>query len=186
MHRRSKSIIAAASVAAGVSALGISAAGANEGQGRGDLAVGSAVMAAPTPAGPGSDRLTVNARSRPAGLDPRGYVIAQGDYLPGLPPGPFRVSGAVTCLHVEGNQASIKYSFDQASGSAAALKGGGIEVFVQQNAGGVKDEAAAGPPQGPGAFQANASMCDPPNAAPYYPIESGHYTVRDDDGAVNP
>ena len=101
----------------------------------------------------------------------------------GAPGGEFEVQGPVTCLRVAGNKAAIKYRFDQASGSAAPFKGGGVEVFVEDNGksrdGHPVDANAAGSPQAAGEFDAAATQCDDPNLAPYDTVESGDYTVKD-------
>ena len=62
--------------------------------------------------------------------------------------GAFRVSGPVTCVRVEGNEASIKYRFRHASGSAAAFKGGGVEVFIKDSGHGRHGKPADENPQG--------------------------------------
>jgi hypothetical protein len=99
--------------------------------------------------------------------------------------GAFRVSGPVTCLRVEGNEASIKYRFRHASGSAAPFKGGGVEVFIKDNGHGrhgrPADENAFTAPQVKATFNANAKTCDDPATATYSPVRSGRYTVRDRD-----
>jgi hypothetical protein len=149
--------------------------------GPGNFAVGSAVNQFPTPAGPGSARLSVSAHRDASGLNPRGHVRAHG--TTGLPNGEFKVAGAVTCLRVDGNKAAIKYRFDQAEGSAAPFKGGGVEVFVEDNGqprhGQPVDANAFRPPQPAGVFQTTASQCDDPNTATYDTVTSGDYTVRD-------
>ena len=141
-----------------------------------DRVDGSATNQYPSPAGPGTSRLTIQARTDKSGF-PSGLVTGEGTTT-GTPEGAFRVSGAVTCVRVSGNRASIKYRFDEASGGAAALKGGGIEVYVQDNRGHTSDANAFDPPQPPGAFDAAASQCDDPNVAPYDTVESGGYKVR--------
>ena len=99
----------------------------------------------------------------------------------GVPMGEFAVSGPVTCLRVSGNKASIKYRFDQASGSAAQFKGGGVEIFVEDNGkpqnGQPVDAATFDPPQPASAFDATASQCDDPTIAAYNKVESGDYTI---------
>jgi hypothetical protein len=141
---------------------------------------GSARNAYPTPAGPGSSILRISARSGPSGQNPRGTVRAHG--TTGAPMGDFAVSGPVTCLRVSGNKAAIKYRFSQASGSAAAFQGGGVEVFVEDNGrphhGQPVDAATFDPPQAAGAFDAAAAQCDDPNTAAYNRVESGDYTVK--------
>jgi hypothetical protein len=97
--------------------------------------------------------------------------------------GQFHVGGPVTCLRVDGNKAAIKYRFDQATGSAASFKGGGVEVFVEDNGpprdGQPADAAGFNPPQPAGVFQLNESQCDDPNTASYTTVMSGNYTVRE-------
>ncbi len=142
---------------------------------------GSATNQYPSPAGPGSATLTVLAYSGTGGLAPGGEVHAQG--TTGAPMGEFRVEGPVTCVRVSGNKASIKYRFDQASGSAAPFAGGGVEVFVEDNdgahgeSGGSADANAFDPPEPAGVFEASAGQCDDPNLASYDTVSSGSYEV---------
>ncbi len=106
----------------------------------------------------------------------KGYFVAKGA-LDGMP---FRQQGEVTCLKVVGNQASIKYRFDRASGGTATFEGGGIEVFVEDK-GPKGDRATFGPPQPPGIFQTDESRCDDPNMTlTYQPLDSGNFVVRND------
>jgi len=151
----------------------------------GDDAIGSAVNAFPVSlAGPGTARLSVWARSDPAGAHPNGTVRATGNG--GAPATGFTVSGPVTCLRVVGNRASIKYTFTRADGAAAALKGGGVEVFVEDNGDSRRrpDANAFGAPMPAGAFQASQpTSCDDPNTGDYTPVRSGGYTVHNQPGA---
>ena len=179
MRAYSRLMAAALAMAAAVG--GGAVVGTAAGDTPGDLAFGTAVNQFPTPAGPGSDQLSVSARSGPAGENPRGNVHAVG--TSGAPGGEFEVSGPVTCLRVEGNKAAIKYRFDQASGSAAPFLGGGVEVFVEDN-GKPRDNRpvdanAAGSPQAAGEFDVAATQCDDPNLAPYDTVQSGDYIVKD-------
>jgi hypothetical protein len=157
---------------------GAAAQGASPGE-PGDLAAGSALNHFPTPFGPGFARLNVAAHSDAGGLNPRGQVEADGTTGP---MGEFHVAGPVTCLRVDGNKAAIKYRFDLATGSAAPFKGGGVEVFVEDNGeprgGQPVDANANNPPQPAGVFQLTASQCDDPSAAGYNTVISGNYTVR--------
>jgi hypothetical protein len=126
--------------------------------------------------------LNVAAHSDASGLNPRGQVEADG--TTGLPMGAFHVEGPVTCLRVDGNKAAIKYRFDQATGSAAPFKGGGVEVFVEDNGpprdGQPVDANASNPPQTADEFRLNdPSQCDDPNTASYDTVTSGNYTVRE-------
>jgi hypothetical protein len=99
--------------------------------------------------------------------------------------GAFKVAGPVTCLRVEGNKAAIKYRFNQASGSAAPFKGGGVEIFIEDNGpprhGQPVDEVGDLPPETAAVFNASASQCDDPSLANYEKVTSGNYTVRDRD-----
>jgi hypothetical protein len=146
----------------------------------GDLVAGSAVNGFPNPVtGPGSTRLTVEAaRSGPAGENPSGFVNDVG-FL-GSPTPAFELEGPVTCLRVEGNKAAIKYRFAKATGIAAGLQGGGIEVFIENNSP-EPDANAAGEPQTEAAFNAHATQCDDPSGAPFSPVREGGYTVADRD-----
>lgn len=174
-------IVALIAVAAGTLASRQTTVVAAADGGAGDLAVGSAVAPYPSPAGPGFSRLSVSAHSDAWGLNPGGDVRARG--TTGAPMGAFEVSGPVTCLRVEGNRASIKYRFSEASGSAAAFKGGGVEVFITDNGpprhGQPVDEVGFLAPEPMGLFERDASRCDDPTAANYEKVTSGNYTVRD-------
>lgn len=166
---------------------GATAATASAG-GQADLAAGSALIHYPTPLGPGFARLNVAAQSDAMGLNPRGQVQADG--TTGVPMGAFHVAGPVTCLRVDGNKAAIKYQFDHATGSAAPFKGGGVEVFVEDNGpprdGQPVDAVGYGPlstPQPAGVFQLTQSQCDDPTMVTYSTVISGNYTVREGEQA---
>ena len=178
MKRSRRVALTAVTLSAGALAGGVGLTAAANGA-SGDSANGSAVNQFPTPAGPGFAQLDVKARSDPSGLNPQGTVHAKG--TSGAPGGEFEVRGPVTCLRVDGNRAAIKYRFSQASGSAAPFKGGGVEVFVEDNGkpGHPGDANASGPPQTEGVFDANATQCDDPNTANYDTVTSGDYTVID-------
>jgi len=182
--KRARTIgVMAAVTSAGALAIALGTAGAAGNAG--DLATGSAVNQFATPAGPGFARLSVAAHSSPSGLNPRGEVRAKG--TTGLPMGDFAVQGPVTCLRVDGNKAAIKYRFRQATGSAAPFKGGGVEVFVEDNGqprrGQPVDANASHPPETAATFDATASQCDDPNSATYDTVTSGDYTVVDRTGS---
>lgn len=174
--------LTAIGTAVGVLTLGLGAAVANGHRAR-DLAVGSARAPFPTAAGPGFVRLSVSAHSSPSGLNPSGHVRAHG--TTGGPMGAFKVSGPVTCLRVEGNKAAIKYRFNQATGSAAPFKGGGVEIFIEDNGqprhGQPVDMVADQTPETAAMFDPSASQCDDPSLANYEKVTSGNYTVRDRD-----
>ena len=149
-------------------------------EGPGDLVAGSAVNGFPNPVtGPGSTRLTVEgARSGPAGENPSGFVNDVGSF--GSPMTAFELEGPVTCLRVEGNKAAIKYRFAKATGVAAGFKGGGIEVFIEDNTP-QPDANASGEPQTAAVFNSAATQCDDPNMAPFSTVREGGYTVADRD-----
>jgi hypothetical protein len=86
----------------------------------------------------------------------------------------------VTCLRVVGNKAAIKYRFAKATGVAEPFKGGGIEVFIEDNTP-QADANAAGEPQTAAVFNATATQCDNPNMAPFSTVREGNYTVLDRD-----
>ena len=84
--------------------------------------------------------------------------------------GEFEVAGPVTCVRVEGDQAAIKYRFSQASGSAATFKGGGVEIFIEDNGNPVNGRSVdgssflapiPGPPPGGPPFH-GPGVCPPP------------------------
>jgi hypothetical protein len=180
MKSSSRVIVRTAAIA-GCAAAALAAAGTSGAASGHDLAVGSAVNQFPTPAGPGFARLSVSAHSDADGSRPFGHVRAHG--TTGAPSGDFKVSGPVTCLRVDGNRAAIKYRFAHATGSAAPFKGGGVEVFVEDNGppqgGHSVDANAAQPPEAAGVFDLTATQCDDPNTATYDGVTSGDYVVRD-------
>lgn len=177
--RRRTTIVKALALAAAVTATGTSAAAASSHSNgaAGDRVTGSAVGGFPTSLSPDSDRLTVSAATGPGGQHPRGTVQADAG-----PTAPFHVAGPVTCLKISGHRASIKYRFTTAQGSAAAFKGGGVEVFIEDNGwprnGQPVDRNAFNPPQPAGIFNTTARQCDDPNLGAYQSVRSGDYTVR--------
>ena len=177
MRSYPKLMAAALALAAAVGGVVASSAAA---EGPPDVVAGSAVNGFPDPVtGPGSTRLTVEgARSGPAGENPSGFVNAVGSF--GSPMTAFELEGPVTCLRVEGNKAAIKYRFAKATGVAAGFKGGGIEVFIEDNSP-QPDANAAGEPQTEAVFNAAATHCDDPNMATFSPVREGGYTVADRD-----
>lgn len=178
MRSYPKLMAAALALAAAVAGVVASSAAA-EGM-PGDLVAGSAVNGFPNPAtGPGFTRLTVEgARSGPAGENPSGFVNDVGSF--GSPMTAFELEGPVTCLKVEGNKAAIKYRFAKATGVAEGLKGGGIEVFIEDNSP-QPDANAAGEAQTEAVFNAAATKCDDPNMASFSKVREGGYTVLDRD-----
>jgi hypothetical protein len=124
-----------------------------------------------------------SAQSAADGSDPTGFVSARSRPNGGWPV-PFRFGGEVTCLDVEGNQASIKYRFDHADNPA--LVGGGIQIFVQDNGqpqdGDSSDLTGFLAPMNEAAFEASRpSYCVPPEAGNYTPSEEGDIVVHDAD-----
>ena len=175
MRSYPKLMAAALALAAAVGSVVASSAAATSG----DLVAGSGLNGFPTPTSPGSDRLSVEgARSGPAGENPSGFVNAVGSF--GSPMTAFELEGPVTCLRVEGNKAAIKYRFVKATGVAEPFKGGGIEVFVEDNAP-QPDANASGAPQMAEEFNKAATQCDDPTMAPFSPVREGGYTVADRD-----
>ena len=177
MRSYPKLMTAALALAAAVGGVVASSAAA---EGPPDLVAGSAVNGFPNPVtGPGSTRLTVEgARSGPAGENPSGLVNDVGSF--GSPMTAFELEGPVTCLRVEGNNAAIKYRFAKATGVAAGFKGGGIEVFIEDNSP-QPDANASGAPQMAEEFNKAATQCDDPNLATFSPVREGGYTVADRD-----
>ena len=177
MRSYPKLMATALALAAAVGGVVASSAAA---EGPPDLVAGSAVNGFPNPVeGPGSTRLTVEgARSGPAGENPSGFVNAVGSF--GSPMTAFELEGPVTCLRVEGNKAAIKYRFAKATGVAEGLKGGGIEVFIEDNTP-QPDANASGAPQMAEEFNKAATQCDDPNLAPFSPVREGGYNVADRD-----
>jgi hypothetical protein len=127
-------------------------------------------------------QIGLSAHSGPSGEDPRGYVSARsrpnGDF-----PLPFRFGGEVTCLRVEGNQATIKYRFDHADNPL--LVGGGIEIRAEDNGnpgdGPPVDRGAAGLPMTREVFEATQpEVCGDPRIGAYNDVDSGNVIVHDE------
>jgi len=160
--------------------LGAGAANAVEGGGK-DSVRGAAVNGFPTPAGPGSARVTAQVSSGPGGEHPTGFVEATGNA--GTDATSFFVRGEVTCLKVSGRRAAIKYRFRRAEGTAAPFKGGGVQIFIEDNGEPHDDQSvdatANDPPQTAELFDTNAAQCDDPDARTYDQVTSGDYSVSD-------
>jgi hypothetical protein len=161
--------------------LGAGAANAGHDDRAADSVRGTAVNEFPTPVGPGSASVTVEVSSGPAGEHPRGFVAATGN-ADGTNATSFFVRGEVTCLKVSGDQAAIKYRFRRARGTAEPFKGGGVQIFIEDNGrpgdGQPVDATANDPPQTAEVFDTNAFNCDDPDTRTYDQVESGDYTVR--------
>jgi hypothetical protein len=130
----------------------------------------------------GQARLSVAAHLDRLGR-PNGHVRAQGE-----PDGPgpfesFTLEGEVTCIHVEGNKAAIKYRFKHAEGSAEPFQGGGVQIFLEDNGdprnGIAVDRTTFDPPQMAATFNPAATVCDDPRLRTTYDqIESGNFVVH--------
>jgi hypothetical protein len=129
MRRLGKPSVTALTMSVGLAGA-LFGAGAADGDRGKDSVQGAAVNGFPTPAGPGSARVVVRASSGPGGERPTGLVEANGD-ADGTDATSFSVRGEVTCLRVSGRRAAIKYRFRRAEGTAAAFKGGGVQIFVE-------------------------------------------------------
>jgi hypothetical protein len=154
----------------------ILAAPAGAGASGGDTAIGAGTTVFPTPAlGVFSAAVSFSAHSDAGGGHPGGYFRARGTL--GIP---FAFAGPVTCLRVPGNHATLKYRFDSAS--PAALQGGGIEVFLEDNgapASGTPDRTFFGPPEPKLLFDASGpGNCDPPLPT-LFTVQSGGFTIHD-------
>jgi hypothetical protein len=130
----------------------------------------------------GEASFTLSATSAAEGSGPRGYVTTKGDPDGAGPMEPFTAKGHVTCLRVNGNRASIKWRFEEATGSAAPFAG--IQTFVEDNGpprrGEPTDRAALDPPQAAATFEATATQCDDPaTRATYERLNRGNVTVND-------
>jgi hypothetical protein len=130
----------------------------------------------------GEASFTLSANSGPDGSRPWGYVTAKGDPDGAGPVEPFTAKGHVTCLRVSGGRASIKWRFEEATGSAAAFAG--VQAFVEDNGpprrGESPDRATLDPPQPAATFEATADECDDPNSrATYERLNRGNVTVND-------
>jgi hypothetical protein len=146
-----------------------------------DSVRGSAVNDFPTPVGPGSARMTARVSSAPAGERPSGFVQAAGN-ADGTNATSFFVRGEVTCVRVSGSRAAIKHRFRRAEGTAEPFRGGGVQIFIEDNGKPRDDQAvdatANDLPQTAEVFEPNAAICDDPDTRSYDPVNSGDYTVR--------
>ena len=172
--RRPTTALAVAALALSAAAAGIAIGSDATAAGPRDFATGSATntFATGTPS-----HLMVSAHGTADAFT--GHVRAKGDLA-----GEFTLEGEVTCLRVEGNRAALKYRFKHATGSAALLEGGGIQIFIEDNGdpsgGQPVDRNAFDPPQPAGVFDATATQCDDPTLRPDYdPVDSGNYSVND-------
>jgi hypothetical protein len=132
----------------------------------------------------GRASFALRASSDPFGARPAGYVTASGDPDGIGPAEPFTARGRIMCLRVDGNRASIKWSLDQATGSAAPFKGGGVQSFLEDNGrprrGQPVDRASIDPPQPAASFELNARRCDDPDTRPTYDrLNEGNITIHD-------
>jgi len=173
--------VLALSVGAVGAVLGPVAASAGDDDGGQDRVRGSAVNEFPTAVGPGAARVTARVSSGPAGERPRGAVEARGN-ADGTDATSFFVRGEVTCLRVSGRRAAIKYRFRRAEGTAEAFKGGGVQIFIEDNGRPRHDRpvdaTANDPPQTAAVFGPTATHCDDPDLRTYDQVTSGDYTVR--------
>jgi hypothetical protein len=174
--------VLALSVGAAGGILGAGTASAGHNNGGADSVRGSAVNEFPTPVGPGAAGLTAAVASGPAGEHPRGFVEATGN-ADGTAATGFFVRGEATCVRVSGRRAAIKYRFRRAQGTAEPFKGGGVQIFIEDNGqagdGQPVDATANDPPQTAEVFDTNAAHCDDPDTRTYDEVESGDYVVRD-------
>lgn len=132
----------------------------------------------------GPVKLAAHAFSSPTGRRPGGWAHGSGDTDGPGPMEPFSVKGKVTCLRIVGRYASVKYRFEEAHGSLKDYKGGGVQVFIQDNGrprhGDPVDANGTDLPQKKRDFEASESRCDDPSLRPdYNPVDSGDYVVRD-------
>jgi hypothetical protein len=168
-------ILATTICAAGVFAVPVSVDAGHGGDVPHDFATGGGTN--------GSFQIGFSAQSAADGSDPSGFVSARSRPDGGFPI-PFRFGGEVTCLHVDGNRASIKYRFDHADNPG--LVGGGIQIFVEDNGepqdGQSVDKTGFLPPMTREVWEASQpSVCVPPQAGNYSPSEDGDITVHDAD-----
>ena len=175
--------LAATAVVLGLIPATAEASHAGSGDGGRDFAVGAGTneFALGTV---GIASFTLSAHSEPFGQRPAGYVTSRGDPDGIGPLEPFTAKGEVTCLRVEGNRASIKWRFEEATGSAEPLEGGGVQSFVEDNGpprgGQPADGAAIDPPQPAATFGSNADRCDDPQSRPPHDrLNRGNVTVHD-------
>jgi hypothetical protein len=179
--RTAKASLTALALSVGVISPTVAANAVQEGAGK-DSVRGAAVNGFPTPAGPGSARVTARVSSGPGGEQPAGFVEATGN-AEGTDATSFFVRGEVTCLKVSGRRAAIKYRFRRAEGTAAQFKGGGVQIFIEDNGeprnGQSVDATANDPPQPAELFNANAAQCDDPAARTYDQVTSGDYSISD-------
>jgi hypothetical protein len=189
VKRPGKPSLTALTLSVGIAGATLGAGAANavhddghEESGGKDSVRGAAVNDFPTPAGPGSAHVVVRVSSGPGGERPAGSVEAAGN-ADGTDATSFFVRGEVTCLRVSGRRAAIKYRFQRAEGTAAPFKGGGVQIFIEDNGDPADNQAvdatANDPPQTAEVFDANAVQCDDPDTRTYDQVESGDYTISD-------
>lgn len=128
---------------------------------------------------PFESRISFSAEAPPV----TGHFRARGDLDDEGPNEPFAFEGEVTCLLVEGNQASLKYIIEEAQGSGEPFEGQLVQIFIEDNGhpegGKPVDRAAFRFPQitDPVLFP---MLCELPAAGiTYDPIESGDFRVHE-------
>lgn len=132
--------------------------------------------------GPGATHLVVDAQTTRRADGSFGTVRVDGDPDGAGPLPPFSAGGRVTCVKVSpSGHASLRYFFDTATGLAAPLKGGGVEIFLLDSGPGTPenpvDRSFFGLPKPAGIFELTAKRCDPPNPFPTDTINSGEITI---------
>ena len=164
-----KRLLAALTLALLVSlALGLSVANATHSNGDGpnqDLVSGTGQFSPETV----DQEIHVNAKSGPSGEDPQGHFFIRGTTNQGQP---IDVRGSVTCLNVNGNNATVVGEIER-SRTAAFPKGAGIILIITD-----RGEPGDGDGFSGGVEPTPRETCPPP-PFPVPPTSQGNYVVHD-------
>jgi hypothetical protein len=148
-------------------------AGATHSNGKGpkkDFARGTGHFEGISPIGQTVITMHVNARSGPAGQNPKGRFFVKRDL-----PTELRVRGRVTCLNVVGNQAVVGGRIERGRVPDAMFPiGGGILFQFDDNGNGtvISDRMHGSP-------TATPTVCPPPIPAARLPVQRGNFVVHD-------
>ncbi len=112
----------------------------------------------------------VNAQSGPSGEDAKGrFFVRRGDDTD------LDFRGEVTCLHVDGNRATVGGRITQARAGDESLEGRGIVLFIEDNGEGSNNPDD----ESDGFFTPTPPQTCPPPTFGTAPFEKGNYIVHD-------
>jgi hypothetical protein len=124
-----------------------------------DLVVGSARFTTPVAS------VRINAKSGPNGEKPRGHFF--------LKEGGFQFRGAVTCMKVVGNRASVGGRVTKSSGVGGPAVGSGFVQFIEDNGSPGRNDRSHT------VFVASPPLTCPAPVTPVFVLARGNYVVHD-------